>query len=115
MTDFVTAPAASDVVAQFTGSVIPVETEHAEWALDIASALVRAYTRGRGFEDDEMAPEIAAVIALVACRLAPNAPQHSAYSWGEGGFTERRVGSFQGLTLIEQTSLAPWRRTLGTI
>lgn len=127
---------ASDLLARLRSSAVDApgdEVTEADCAhaIEIAVSLVRAHTRGRGLRTSvpegadqylaqglapfviDAAPEVAAVIALVAARLAGNAAQETYRSVSEDGFGGSTRGAFQGLTLAEQVALAPWRRRLG--
>lgn len=124
----------ADRLAASPLSVVPedaVSPEDCADAIEVAVSLVRAFTRGRGLrtsipaEGDttlaqglrlfvlDVAPEVGAVVALVAARLASNPSQESYRSITEEGVGASTRGSFQGLTLHEMTVLAPWRRRLG--
>jgi hypothetical protein len=72
----------------------------------VITAMVRAYTRGRGFDDDEPNDELAAVITTASARMVANPEQ-----------IETRVGSveirggFQGFSLAETFVLNRYRKT----
>ena len=63
----------------------------------VVSALARAYTRGRGFTDDEPADDVAAVITTATARLVTNPEQFTRE--GVGGWSA--AGGFHGWTLAE--------------
>lgn len=77
------------------GEVVPVIT-----------AMVRAYTRGRGFADGEPNDELAAVVTTAAARMVANPEQIQS----KVGSVEIR-GGFQGWTLAETFVLNRYRRT----
>lgn len=82
----------------------------ADTVVPIITAMVKSYTRGAGFdEDDEPNDEIAAVIATGAARLAANTTQ-TIYS-SKVGEVEREYRSFfTGWTLAEQAVLNRFRK-----
>ncbi|MCV7056295.1 hypothetical protein [Mycolicibacterium gilvum] len=77
------------------GEVVPVIT-----------AMVSAYTRGRGFTATEPNNELAAVITTASARLVANPEQLSS----KVGSVEIR-GGFQGFSLAETFVLNRYRRT----
>lgn len=113
------------------GNEVPI-TDCAH-AIEVAVSMVRAFTRSRGMRTSipdgstahlaqgltpfvlDAAPEVAAVVALVAARLATNPAQETYRAIGEEGVTGSVRGAFVGLTLYEQLVLAPWRRRLGGV
>lgn len=81
--------------------------------IPIITAMVKAYTRGRGFTDgdDGIEPndELAAVITAASARMASNVRQVSQSSTlGEMGSDTRTY--FQGWTLAEQIVLNRYRK-----
>lgn len=77
------------------GEVVPVIT-----------AMVRAYTRGRGFTSSEPNDELAAVITTASARMVANPEQLPT----RVGSVEIRAG-FQGFSLAETFVLNRYRRT----
>lgn len=87
----------------------PIDLTNAAAALESAAAMVRAYTRGRGFiADDEPNTEVAAVIVSVAARMVTN-PTGLQQTNTTGQFTETIAG-WQGLTLLERLVLDRYRK-----
>ncbi|CCC43397.1 hypothetical protein [Mycobacterium canetti] len=81
-------------------------------AIPIITAMAKAYTRGRGFDDgpnsDEPNAEIAAVITTAAARLAGN-PRQSSLNQVMADFTSDQRTFFNGWTLAEQYVLNRYR------
>lgn len=76
-------------------------------ALPVATAQVRAYTRGNGFSGDQPTPDLDAVILTTAARLTSN----------PSGIRSEKVGEFEtqyqvvnGWTLGERAILNRYRR-----
>ena len=88
-----------------------LDTATAEIAFRLATAHVRAYTRGKGFDPvtGEPVEEIGAVILGVAARLYANPELLKAETVGDVG-NAFAVSGFQGFTLAEQTVLNGHRR-----
>lgn len=76
------------------GEVVPVIT-----------AMVRAYTRGRGFDDGDPNDELAAVITTASARMVANPEQVDT----KVGSTEIR-GGFRGFNLAELFVLNRYRK-----
>lgn len=72
----------------------------------IITAMVRSYTRGRGFDAGEPNDELAAVITCAAARMIGN-PEQIQYKVG----TVEMRGGFQGWTLPETFVLNRYRVT----
>jgi hypothetical protein len=99
----------SDVAALVTEGGDP--TDAAANIIPLVTAMARAYTRGRGF-DDEGRPntELAAVITTASLRFLAN-PKQSSESEAVGPFTrDRRSRGFEGWTLAEQFVLNRHRK-----
>jgi len=80
-------------------------------ARDLATAMVKSYTRGVGFDPAtfEPAPDLASVILLVASRLYANPEGNRAETVGAYSFTSALAG-FSGYTLAELAVLHRYRR-----
>jgi hypothetical protein len=76
----------------------------AEESVSIITAMVRAYTRGKGFDGAEPNDELAAVITTASARLCANPEQIGT----EVGNVSIR-GGFQGFNLAEQIVLNRYR------
>lgn len=72
----------------------------------VTTAFVRGYTRGRGFDDDEVAEDLRAVIVAATARLVVNPAQVER----EAADSYQVVGSFRGFTLPELAILHSYRR-----
>lgn len=70
----------------------------------VITSFVSAYTRGRGFADDEPNEELAAVITAASARMAAN-PEQIPYDVGGVSFR----GGFNGFNLAEQMVLNRYR------
>lgn len=82
----------------------------ADTTVPLISAMARAYTRGRGFDQYfEPNEEIAAVITTAAARLASNSGQ-IAYSKTVGQASEEARSWFTGWTLAELAVLNRYRK-----
>lgn len=83
----------------------------AETARDLATTMVKSYTRGAGFDPatGDPAADLGAVILLVASRLYDNPDQRRAETLGAYSFTSALAG-FQGYTLAELAVLHRYRR-----
>lgn len=78
----------------------------AELVVPLITTMARAYTRGRGFdEDDEPNAEIAAVITTASTRLFANPEQ---LSYDVGAVSMR--GGFNGFNLAELAVLNRYRK-----
>ncbi|HEY0888678.1 MAG TPA: hypothetical protein VGE38_03585 [Nocardioides sp.] len=101
-------PAASDVAA-FLGrgddsTVVALAGEH----LPVVVEMVRAYVRGRGFDElGEPGDDLAAVIVSSCARLVSN-PEHATYQ--QLGTFSIRQGIFNGWTLPELAILHRYRK-----
>ncbi len=83
-----------------------------EQAVDLVTALAKAYTRGRGFDGDQPNADVAAVIKLASARLAANPRQ--LLTRLQVGHAEYEVrSSFQGFTIPERAVLDRYRVTAG--
>lgn len=86
-----------------------LDTASATQASALATAYVRAYTRGVGFTTDVPTEDLAAVILAVAARLYSNPEGLRAETVGGYTYTSALAG-FQGYTLAELTVLNGYRR-----
>lgn len=77
-------------------------------AVQLLRHTAKAYTRGRGFTDDEPNDEIGAVIALAAARLVAN-PSQIPVDNTAGPFSQSLRGSFNGWTTAELVVLNRYR------
>ena len=103
--DYVSPPTGEDV-AQFLGlsddpTVVALAEEHAP----IIRAMAQAYTRGKGFQDGEVADDLAAVLTTATARLVAN-PEQVHYAAGSA----RISGAFNGWTLPETFVLNRYRK-----
>jgi hypothetical protein len=73
-------------------------------SVTIITAMVRAYTRGKGFEDGDPNPELSAVITTASARLCANPEQ---LPTDVGSVSIR--GGFNGFTLAETFVLNRYR------
>ncbi|WP_168703066.1 hypothetical protein [Gordonia paraffinivorans] len=99
-----------EAVAAFLGQagnaeLVALAEDHAA----IVTAMVRAYTRGGGFVDDEPNEEVAAVITTATARLVTN-PGQLAVDHTAGPISESLRGGFQGWTLAELFVLNRYRK-----
>lgn len=79
-------------------------------AVEQVSALVKAYTRGRGFDGSEPNADLSAVIVTAAARLAANPSQiPNELPAGPGGATRALRGAFTGWSLAELAALNRYR------
>lgn len=101
-------PTPADLAA-FAGREI--EQDQATKALEAATLMVRAYTRGRGFNPTHYLeieePDLVAVVISSAARMSAN-PDHTR-SETAGPF-QVAYGSFDGWTLPELAILHTYRR-----
>jgi hypothetical protein len=84
-------------------------TASAQQAIPIITTMVKAYTRGNGFDDDEPNEELEAVIVTAAARLVTN-PGQIAHDLAAGPFTQSLRGGFTGWTLAELAILNRYRK-----
>jgi hypothetical protein len=101
-------PVGADV-ARFLGRASDAEfVKLADRHVPLVTAFIRAYTRGRGFDDDseEIEEDIRAVIITATARLVVNPAQVSRES--VDGYSA--VGSLNGFTLPELAVLHLYRR-----
>lgn len=103
-------PNAADVLA-FLGR--PGDTALSgvvENAIPIVTVMVKAYTRGNGFDiyGDTDDPDLEAVIVSAAARMASN-PTGLAYDETAGPFSRSIRGAFNGWTLGELAVLNRYR------
>jgi hypothetical protein len=82
----------------------------AEQHVDLVTAFVRAYTRGRGFEVGEPDEDLAAVIVTATARLVSN-PTHAQHE--QIGDYGHRPGTLEGWTLPELAVLHLYRKRAG--
>jgi hypothetical protein len=102
-------PDTGDITTAVTGLLDASQpTQAAGAVVPLILAMAKAYTRGRGFTDDEPNDEIAAVITTAAARLAGNVKQVSG-SQTMGPFSEDIRSFFTGWTLAEQFVLNRYR------
>src|SRR5690606_21952118 len=101
------ASALALAVAKFLdGADDPALVELAEEHAAVMTALVRAYTRGRGFgADGEPVEDVRAVIVTATARLVSNPEQADNYAGGAGV-----RGRLVGFWLPEQIVLNAYRR-----
>lgn len=85
----------------------PVAPTEALVHIETVTALVRAYTRGRGFTDGTPEPEVDAVILTATARLITNPTANITETIGE--FTTR-PSVFNGFNLVETLVLNNYRR-----
>lgn len=81
----------------------------AQAALPMVVAMVESYTRGNGFSRDtnDVANDVAAVIASVCCRVLAN-PEQLQQIETRGPLTSQIAG-WQGFTLLERLTLDRYR------
>jgi len=81
-----------------------------ELTVPLISAMARAYTRGRGFDDTgEPCEEVAAVIYLAAARFISN-PKQTSQSLTAGPYVLDQRSFFTGWTLAEMFVLNRYRK-----
>lgn len=95
-------PIADDVSA-LLGNELAVEQ-----AVPVITAMAKAYTRGRGFDENTPNEEISAVITTAAARLAGNG-RGLQYRQKVDDFEQEFRSTFQGWTLAEQIVLNRYR------
>ena len=100
-------PIATDVAAFLGRGGDSDVTALAEAHLPIVTAMVKAYTRDKGFDGDEPGDDLAAVIVSSTARLVAN-PEHTVEQT-TGPFSIRH-GSFNGWTLPELAILHRHRK-----
>ncbi|MGI8680531.1 MAG: hypothetical protein ACR2JO_00035 [Mycobacteriales bacterium] len=83
----------------------------AETARDLATTMVRSYTRGVGFDPvlGDPVADLGAVILLVASRLYSNPEGMRSENIGSYAYTSTSAG-FQGFSLVELALLHRYRR-----
>ncbi|WP_059013966.1 hypothetical protein [Mycobacterium sp. M26] len=96
----------ADVAAFLGQGTDPALVALAGEVVPVITAMVRSYTRGRGFADGEPNDELAAVITTASARMVANPEQLQS----KVGSLEIR-GGFQGFTLAETFVLNRYRRT----
>lgn len=106
MAEYVVLPTGLDVV-NFLGRsgdppMLALATEHVK----ITTAFCRAHTRGRGFDDEEVAEDLRAVIVAATARLVVNPAQVQRES--ADGYDV--LGSFNGWSLPELIILNGYRQ-----
>lgn len=102
---FVPTPTGEDVAAFLGQGDVNAAIALAEEHVPIVTAMARAYTRGKGFQDGSVAEDIAAVITTATARLVAN-PEQVHYAVGSA----RISGSFNGWTLAETFVLNRYRK-----
>lgn len=95
----------ADVAAFLGQGTDPALVALAEEVTPIITAMVRAYTRGRGFPDGVPADDLAAVITTASARMVANPEQLPT----RVGSVEIRAG-FQGFSLAETFVLNRYRK-----
>jgi hypothetical protein len=81
-----------------------------EQAIPVVTTMVKAYTRGNGFDQyGDLSEELDAVIVTAAARLVTN-PGQLAVDQAAGPFTQSLRGGFTGWTLAELAVLNRYRR-----
>ena len=96
-------------LVRFTGITRPNVEAQAEQALQIAGALVDAYTRGRHKRLGEYRPGVEDVITTVAARILAN-PEQIAVREQVGPYSMYRGEGFSGFTLVELAVLNRYRK-----
>jgi hypothetical protein len=92
-------------LAEFVG---PSPDHRLRRSLELVTAFARAYTRGRGFDDEgRPEPDIAAAIVTAAARLTSNPTGVITETMGDYSV---RYGAFQGFNLVELAVLNAYRR-----
>lgn len=95
-------------VLSFTGRPsTPDELDRAQAHIDVATAMVRGYTRGNGFTGDDYGDDLAAVIISTTARMVRNPHQVRSETVGAMGVT---YGTVNGWTLPELAILHTYRR-----
>ncbi len=102
-------PTAADVAAFLGDPARPETVALAEQHLPIVTAMARSYTRGRGFDDDGPAEDLAAVIITATARLMKN-PEQIAFDETVGQFARAIRGGFVGWNLAETFVLNRYRQ-----
>lgn len=100
------AVSGADVAAFLGQPTDPTLVALAEEVVPVITAMVRAYTRGRGFTATDPTDDLAAVITTASARMAANPEQLPS----KVGSVEIR-GAFTGFTLAETFVLNRYRRT----
>jgi hypothetical protein len=98
-----------DVAAFLGKSTDPATVAHAGQQVPIVTAMARAYTRGKGFDDDGAADDLAAVIVTATARMMVN-PAQIAQDHSAGPYTESIRGGFTGWSLAETFVLNRYRK-----
>lgn len=104
-----TAPTAADVAAFLDDPGKPETVALAAQHLPIVTAMARSYTRGRGFNDDGPAEDLAAVIITATARLMKN-PEQIAFEQAAGPMSTAIRGGFAGWNLAETFVLNRYRQ-----
>ena len=87
-----------------------IDQDTAQQCIDVVSAMVSAYCRGRERMSSGAAkPGISAVVLAASARLAAN-PLQVSYRDQAGSISRSRQGSFQGFSLAEQYILNRYRK-----
>jgi hypothetical protein len=100
-------PTPADVAAFLGRSGDAATVALAETHLPIVTAMVKAYTRDRGFTADEPGDDLAAVIVSATARALSNPEQTVSVDLGTFSI---RPGVFNGWTLPELAILHRYRR-----
>lgn len=100
-------PVAADVAAFLGRSGDAATVALAEQHLPVIRAMVKAYTRGRGFTDDVPADDVALIIVSSCARLVSN-PAHTVAEQVDDFSVRHAV--FDGWTLPELAVLHQYRR-----
>ncbi|WIY81383.1 hypothetical protein [Propionimicrobium sp. PCR01-08-3] len=100
------APAAGEALAWLAGDG-EFNTEDVTGVLPLVTSLAKAYTRGKGFDDDMCADEIRAVIYSVTARVLKN-PSGLRISETEGP-RSYSIAGWAGFTLLERQVLDRYR------
>lgn len=97
----------ADLEAFLGSRLASVDAGNAMQNLAMVTAMVRAYTRGRGFTDGSPADDVAAVILTATARLMANPEGTITESVGDYSV---RHGGFHGFNLVELAVLNTYRR-----
>lgn len=101
-------PLDPDDIEQAVTDLLDVNTDHPATVVPIIATMVKAYTRGHGFNGNEPNTELTAVIATASARLAANATQTN-QNLTAGPFGRDLRSFFAGWTLAELSVLNRYR------